>query len=377
MASSSSSKKEIRRGIAVFMAFGTKGDVYPIAAICAGFARDRSDYEVVFVTHSAHQDLAADLMTENVGCALVSSPPDPVTGLPFWHDRPPSPLLLYGFSREVVECPDYWPLNARVCGFWHLPPKWQFSCNSCKGNFDQWQSIDGEVCSMHTVLQSFLSCSRAESMPPIFICLSSIGRMGFLKNSLAFLCVLQAVLEASTYRFILLSSGYEPLERAIRNIAVKQKHPSDKQEIYGDCIVLFSGRLLCFSGSVPYIWLFPRCAAAVHHGGSGSTAAALQAGIPQVICPFILDQFYWAERMSWIGVAPEPLKRHYLLPEQSDEISIREGASELSSALSYALSSEVRTRAQQISERITHEDGVSEAARILKEEIACHDTHEE
>ncbi|EXB97321.1 hypothetical protein L484_024183 [Morus notabilis] len=31
---------------------------------------------------------------------------DPVTDLPEWHNRPSSPLLLYGFSKEVVECPD-------------------------------------------------------------------------------------------------------------------------------------------------------------------------------------------------------------------------------------------------------------------------------
>ncbi|KAL6515240.1 hypothetical protein OROHE_018872 [Orobanche hederae] len=33
--------------------------------------------------------------------------------------------------------------------------------------------------------------------------------------------------------------------------------------------------------AIPYSWLLPRCAAAVHHGGSGSTAAALRTGIPQ------------------------------------------------------------------------------------------------
>jgi sterol 3beta-glucosyltransferase len=33
-------------------------------------------------------------------------------------------------------------------------------------------------------------------------------------------------------------------------------------------------------GSVPHEWLFPHCAAAVHHGGAGTTAATLRAGIP-------------------------------------------------------------------------------------------------
>uniref|UniRef100_A0A2P2LGN1 Sterol 3-beta-glucosyltransferase UGT80A2 isoform X2 n=1 Tax=Rhizophora mucronata TaxID=61149 RepID=A0A2P2LGN1_RHIMU len=47
--------EERRKPVAVFMAFGTKGDVYPIAAIAAAFACDQKQYHVVLVTHSAHQ----------------------------------------------------------------------------------------------------------------------------------------------------------------------------------------------------------------------------------------------------------------------------------------------------------------------------------
>ena len=38
---------------------------------------------------------------------------------------------------------------------------------------------------------------------------------------------------------------------------------------------------------VPYHWLFPRVAAVVHHGGAGTTAAALRAGIPSIFVPFV------------------------------------------------------------------------------------------
>ncbi|GMH24485.1 hypothetical protein Nepgr_026328 [Nepenthes gracilis] len=480
------------------MAFGTNGDVYPIAAIAAAFACDQRRYEVVFVTHSAHENLAARLTEKDIEYALVSSPPvlsptenddtkgscassfsmrksiitkehrrecflvmerffgvgrpskegdfvvinffalegwnlaelfcircvvaapyvvpysapssferqfrqelpllykyfkeapvskicwndvihwmwplftedwgswrdelklsrwpftDPVTGLPMWHERPISPLLLYGFSREVVECPDYWPSNARVCGFWFLPQEWQFSCNSCKNNFDslpfEWQETKGELCLVHTGIHSFLKFCK--SMPLVFVGLSSIGSMGFLRNPWAFLHILRAVVDITKYRFILFSSGCELLESAIRVIATEEYSSLDQQEISKDGHTLFCGRLFCFFGSIPYIWLFRQCAAAIHHGGSGSTAAALHAGIPQVLCPFILDQFYWAERMFWLGVAPEPLKRNHLLPEQ------------------------IRARAQEISERISLEDGVHEAVRILREEMGCPATSE-
>jgi UDP:flavonoid glycosyltransferase YjiC (YdhE family) len=35
-------------------------------------------------------------------------------------------------------------------------------------------------------------------------------------------------------------------------------------------------------GSLPHAWLFPKCSVIVHHGGSGTTAAATYAGVPQV-----------------------------------------------------------------------------------------------
>ncbi|KAI7742445.1 hypothetical protein M8C21_030214 [Ambrosia artemisiifolia] len=64
-----------RQPKAVFMAFGTKGDVYPIAAIAAAFACDQVQYHVVFVTHSAHEDIREHLSRNKVSCFSVSSPP--------------------------------------------------------------------------------------------------------------------------------------------------------------------------------------------------------------------------------------------------------------------------------------------------------------
>lgn len=89
----------------------------------------------------------------------------------------------------------------------------------------------------------------------------------------------------------------------------------------------------------------------------------------QVVCPFILDQFYWAERMHWLGVSPEPLSRNHLLPDKNDNTSIHEAARVLSLAIHDALSSTVKARAAEIAERILLEDGVSEAIKYLKEEL--------
>jgi len=58
---------------------------------------------------------------------------------------------------------------------------------------------------------------------------------------------------------------------------------------------------------VPHDIVLPRVAAAVHHGGAGTTAAVARAGVPQVIVPHLLDQYYWASRVERLGLGPRPL----------------------------------------------------------------------
>jgi UDP:flavonoid glycosyltransferase YjiC (YdhE family) len=60
-------------------------------------------------------------------------------------------------------------------------------------------------------------------------------------------------------------------------------------------------------GAMPHHVLFPRVAAVVHHGGAGTTTAAAAAGVPQVILPHLLDQFYWAHRIERLGIGPRAL----------------------------------------------------------------------
>jgi vancomycin aglycone glucosyltransferase len=59
--------------------------------------------------------------------------------------------------------------------------------------------------------------------------------------------------------------------------------------------------------NVPHSLIFQKVAAAVHHGGAGTTTAAARAGIPQVLLPHILDQYYWAHRVKVLGLGPPAL----------------------------------------------------------------------
>jgi rhamnosyltransferase subunit B len=63
----------------------------------------------------------------------------------------------------------------------------------------------------------------------------------------------------------------------------------------------------------PFSQLLPQCAALVHHGGIGSCAQALAAGIPQIIQPCAHDQFENARCVQALG-AGEHLKRNAALP---------------------------------------------------------------
>jgi vancomycin aglycone glucosyltransferase len=64
-------------------------------------------------------------------------------------------------------------------------------------------------------------------------------------------------------------------------------------------------------GPVAHPALFRRVAAVVHHGGAGTTTTAARAGVPQVVVPHLLDQFYWAARVTdlGLGVALPPRRR--------------------------------------------------------------------
>lgn len=53
---------------------------------------------------------------------------------------------------------------------------------------------------------------------------------------------------------------------------------------------------------VPLSGLLPQAAGVVHHGGIGTTAEALRAGLPQVVTPFAWDQFDNASRVAELGV---------------------------------------------------------------------------
>jgi hypothetical protein len=166
--------------------------------------------------------------------------------------------------------------------------------------------------------KTFSGASENRDCRPIFVGLSSMGSMGFLARPGSMLKVLEAVLEATDSSAIFLTAGHLPLDLAVtelcdERLSVQRLDVEQRRNLLLEGLSCFNGRLFCYSGSVSYHWLLPQCSVAIHHGGSGTSAACLRASIPQIICPFVLDQFYWAERMTWLGVAPQPLSPQHLM----------------------------------------------------------------
>jgi UDP:flavonoid glycosyltransferase YjiC (YdhE family) len=107
--------------------------------------------------------------------------------------------------------------------------------------------------------------------------------------------------------------------------------------------------------SIPHSWLFPQMAAIVHHGGAGTTAASLRAGVPSLLIPFGMDQQFWARKVVELGVGPAPLPRGRLT------------ASGLAQAILSAMDDQdMRSRAAKLGERICAEDGVSQAVEAFQ-----------
>ncbi|MBI9043452.1 MAG: glycosyltransferase family 1 protein [Anaerolineaceae bacterium] len=212
--------------------------------------------------------------------------------------------ILNGFSRHLVLRPSDWGAHIHITGYW-------FSEESA------WQPTE--------VLEKFLSNGPA----PVFIGFGSMP----VKHSKQ---VLQNVVEA------LKQSGQ-------RGIIQQGWGGLGAGEVLLD-------RNLLKVGYVPHEWLFPQMRMLMHHGGSGTTAAGLRAGVPACIVPFVYDQFFWGECLSALGVGPAAIPFKKLTSERLVN-TIRMGTENV----------EMRTKASELGALIREEKGVEQAVEIIEE----------
>lgn len=215
-----------------------------------------------------------------------------------WMQKPL--LRLYGFSPHVIPKPADWPKRSHVTGYWFLDqPEWQPPSD----------------------VSDFLNAGP----PPVYI---GFGSMVVDCLEAVIEIVLQA-LERSKQRGLLLTGWGELQQSDLPEYVFKLE-------------------------TAPHDWLFPRMAAVVHHGGAGTTAAGLRAGIPNIIVPFFLDQSFWGHRVQALGVGPAPIPRKQLFAER------------LTTAIQIAVNdTAMRRRAAELGKHIRAEDGVKTAVDLI------------
>ena len=213
-------------------------------------------------------------------------------------DRVPT---LYGFSETVLPKPREWGDHLHVTGYWPL------------GRREGWKPPKE--------LEEFLSAGS----PPVSFGFGSMNERDPEETT-------ETVLESlriSGKRGILLTGWGGLSDSALPDTVFKIEE-------------------------VPHDWLFPRVAATVHHGGAGTTAASLRAGIPTVVVPYFAEQAMWGHRVAKLGAGHPPIPRKKLSAERLAE-AICVAADERT----------VRGHAAAVSERLRQEDGVGNGVRAF------------
>jgi sterol 3beta-glucosyltransferase len=220
------------------------------------------------------------------------------------HGRPL--LRLYGYSPAVLPTPADWDEHSVATGYWFL--------DSPRG----WEPP--------AALQAFLSAGP----PPVYVGFGSMPTQDAARTTRMVL----GALERAGQRGVL-ATGWGGL-------AAAELPPS----VY-------------LLDEAPHDWLFPHMAAVVHHGGAGTTAAGLRAGVPTVICPFFGDQPFWGRRVAAQGAGPRPIPQRRLTAEA------------LGAAIQAAVGdTSMRARAEALGATIRAEDGVGQAVARIEAQVA-------
>jgi len=110
------------------------------------------------------------------------------------------------------------------------------------------------------------------------------------------------------------------------------------------------------TGDAPHDWLFPRSSCVVLHGGAGTTAAVLRAGVPGIFVPHGYDQRYWAQICFELGCTGEPIEISELTENRlagSIELVLRHSG--------------IRDSASQIGVKVRSERGVQCARHMIED----------
>lgn len=234
----------------------------------------------------------------NFRTGILGLHPIPASGGPLVLQRLRVPFT-YAWSTSLLPKPGDWRSNIDVVGFFSMPN-------------DTFYKPD-------PALAKFL----AAGPPPIYIGFGSVVVKDPLKLTET---ILGAVQKAGVRALV--SAGWADL---------------------GKTDIDIPDSVFIIKGNIPHDWLFDagRVAAVCHHGGAGTTAAGLTAGLPTIIVPFFGDQWFWGNAVHTSGAGPQPI------PHAEMTVDI------LTDAIKFALLPETREAAQVVGESIRSENGVA------------------
>jgi len=231
---------------------------------------------------------------------VLELPKSPFFG-PFKSESLRNGPIIYGISPSIISRPKDWADNIHIAGFWLLDPA------------DDWVPPSN--------LTEFLQAGST----PLYI---GFGSMSSKKPEETANQVLQAL--KKTNQRAIVFSGWGGLSK--KNLP--------------DSVLMID--------SVPHSWLFSRVQAVIHHGGAGTTAVGLSAGVPSIIVPFHGDQPFWGRLVTELGVGPPPIPRKKLSADQ------------LAKAIREVVTNQgMRECAANLGSKIRAEDGIARAIEII------------
>lgn len=172
---------------------------------------------------------------------------------------------IYSFSPTVLPPPKDWPDYVHVTGYWFLD-----------NPHTNWKPDDNLV--------KFLEAK--DERPIIYIGFGSI----IVPDPEAMSAVIIEAVQQAGVRAII-----------CKGWSSRMKGDSATDVESSKMLERYPGTIYSLD-SVPHDWLFPRIHGVVHHGGAGTTAAGLRAGLPTIIKPFFGDQRFWGQRLEELGV---------------------------------------------------------------------------
>ena len=188
---------------------------------------------------------------------------------------------IYSFSSSVLPPPKDWPDFVHCTGYWFLD------------NPDASWKPSVELLQFLRIQSSPTQQEDEETKPIVYIGFGSIivPDPGAISN-----IIVKAVKQANVRAII--CKGWS----SRRNVNGQQQEQQQEENNKNATGILQGHPDILNLDSVPHDWLFPQIQGVVHHGGAGTTAAGLRAGLPTVVKPFFGDQRFWGQRIEELGV---------------------------------------------------------------------------